>query len=287
LNETDSEKRGYINYEDFKKLFFSAAKDANVGLSKSLMTELGDISSDDDESPKEKKSLDLKQMQNLLKTSAEIVIKKDIPTASGGSDPLEVLFQEYKAIKDETTTEEEEDPTILKGMGILQLSQDLGITDEKDPSLIIMMWKLNVNQPTVWEISKEEFLGWKKHGCVDISSMKKKLAAWRAGLKQEDEFKQFYFFIFDYLREEKKILSLEESMVAWDMLEMGKRWVLWNDWTEFMKGKSAITRDTWRLFYNFTQQHSQNVSNYDADGCWPSVFDDFVDCMNDKKKAKK
>jgi hypothetical protein len=70
------------------------------------------------------------------------------------------------------------------------------------------------------------------------------------------------------------------------MLEMQNRWGLWNDWTEFMKGKQAVTRDTWRLFYTFTQQHPKDLNNYDADGCWPSVFDDFVDYIKDKQKKK-
>jgi len=76
ISGADVDKCGWLNYEEFKKLFFSAAKDANVGLSKSLMTVLSDLSDEDDEeAPKEKKSLDLKQMQNLLKSSIEINTK--------------------------------------------------------------------------------------------------------------------------------------------------------------------------------------------------------------------
>jgi len=217
----------------------------------------------------------------------QVTDPKNVPPTpiSPKDDPLEMLFIHYKEIKGENEeTEEKEEENILKGMGILQLSQDLGVTDEKDPSLIIMFWKLNVNQPNVWEISKEEFSNWKNHNCTTLDAMKNKLKEWRSGLKREDEFKQFYFFIFDYLREDKKILSLEESLLAWEMLEMQKRWELWNDWTVFMKGKSAITRDTWRLFYNFTKQHPKDLSNYDDNSCWPSVFDDFVDFMKEKKK---
>src|SRR5690349_5658394 len=70
INKADVDKSGWLNYEQFKTLFFSASKAANVGLSKSLITELGDISDDEDEAPKEKK-VDLKTMQNLLKNSME------------------------------------------------------------------------------------------------------------------------------------------------------------------------------------------------------------------------
>ena len=38
--------------------------------------------------------------------------------------------------------------------------------------------------------------------------MQKKLQEWKTGLKREDEFKNFYLFVFDYLREERKILSM-------------------------------------------------------------------------------
>jgi len=106
---------------------------------------------------------------------------------------------------------------------------------------------------------------------------KKKIKEWKDELKQPAKFKQFYFYVFDYLREDKKILPLDECLTVWGMLSMDKRWPLWGKWVKYLEGKKAISRDTWRLFANFMEQYPKDLNNYDADGCWPSMIDDFVE----------
>lgn len=44
----------------------------------------------------------------------------------------------------------------IHGAGLLEFQKDLGITDDEDPSLLIVAWKLKTE--TVWEISREEFM---------------------------------------------------------------------------------------------------------------------------------
>lgn len=54
---------------------------------------------------------------------------------------------------------------------------------------------------------KKEFVGgWALHGCHTIDSMKKKLKEWKEEIKQPNKFRQFYYYVFDYLREDKKSL---------------------------------------------------------------------------------
>jgi hypothetical protein len=52
----------------------------------------------------------------------------------------------------------------VKGQGLLQYGQDLGITDDKDPMLMVIAWKLNVNHGKVWEYTRDEWMGWAIHG---------------------------------------------------------------------------------------------------------------------------
>jgi uncharacterized protein (DUF2249 family) len=53
----------------------------------------------------------------------------------------------------------------MKGNGLLQYGQDLGITDDKDPMLLVTAWKLNVNHQKCWEFTRDEFVGgWAIHG---------------------------------------------------------------------------------------------------------------------------
>jgi len=120
---------------------------------------------------------------------------------------------------------------------------------------------------------------------------KKKCQSWRDELKNQAKFKQFYNFVFDYLKEEKKILSknakhfklnllvqpaMEEATTVWEMLGVSDKWPLYRHWAEFVKDKKSISRDTWRLFLNFIEQYPKDVSTYDADSCWPSVLDEVL-----------
>jgi len=202
-------------------------------------------------------------------------------------EELEKCFDKYKNIA-HNTTESGEILDIISGPGLLEYGQDLGITDDKDPMLMVVAWKLNANHGKCWEFIRDEFVGgWAIHGCYNIPTMRKKCAQWRDEVKTPTKFKQFYYFVFDYLKEDKKILAMEEATTVWDMLGMGERWALFPQWLEFLREKKAISRDTWRLFLNFIEQYPRDLSNYDSDGCWPSMIDEFVELIQGPTRGAK
>ena len=45
----------------------------------------------------------------------------------------------------------------------------------------------------------------------------------------------------------------------------------------------GISRDTWNMFLNFCETVGHDLSVYDEDEAWPSLFDDFVEYENDKE----
>lgn len=38
----------------------------------------------------------------------------------------------------------------------------------------------------------------------------------------------------------------------------------------------VVTRDTWDLFYDFVKQTRGNLANFEDDGAWPVMIDEFV-----------
>jgi len=201
---------------------------------------------------------------------------------------LDKLYDTYKNIGVKLSESGETDD-VIKGQGLLQYGQTLGITDEKDPGLIIVAWKLNAKDKKVWEFSRESFVaGWAMNGAYDLDGMKKKLKGWREDLVNKPaSFKQFYFFVFDYLKEDRTVLSIDEVKLVWEMLGFTEnRWPLMSKWLPFVGDKKSLTRDTWRLFLTFTQQYPKDLSNFNMDDCWPTLIDEFVDIQTKDLKKK-
>lgn len=99
----------------------------------------------------------------------------------------------------------------------------------------------------------------------------------------EESFKPFYAWCFDYLREDRRVLSAEEVKTLWNMLGMAGRWKLWGKWLEYLftkKKREYMSRDEWCVTLTFAQEHKNSIDNYDADGAWPVLIDDFVRFIN-------
>jgi hypothetical protein len=53
------------------------------------------------------------------------------------------------------------------------------------------------------------------------------------------DFRQFYNFTFDYLKEDKKILLTEEALMVWKML-FTTRWPLLDKWLAFVTVRAVV-----------------------------------------------
>ena len=83
----------------------------------------------------------------------------------------------------------------------------------------------------------------------------------------------------------QKSITTECAIQLWRMVyrqeqlpDIFERWVAF---LEAKPGIKSITKDTWNMFPEFGEIGT-NLSHYDHEQAWPSVFDDFVDYEKDR-----
>eukprot|EP00249_Psilotum_nudum_P011463 c23192_g1_i1 orf=93-1358(+) len=94
-------------------------------------------------------------------------------------------------------------------------------------------------------------------------------------------FTLFYHFIFLICRETgQKSISVTTAVEAWQLALTG-RFRLLDQWCAFVQKhqRHAISEDTWLQVLEFSRSVHEDLSNYDPEGAWPVLVDDFVDHM--------
>ena len=96
---------------------------------------------------------------NFGETSFRFAPKEHLPFHSLLTDSqrnqLENLFVKYKSEGIKLSESGEDYGDIIKAEGTLQLVKDLGATDDHDPLLFVISWKLNCKRG--WEIDRKEW----------------------------------------------------------------------------------------------------------------------------------
>ncbi|XP_022882633.1 DCN1-like protein 1 isoform X2 [Olea europaea var. sylvestris] len=166
--------------------------------------------------------------------------------------------------------------------GISYLCNDLQV-DPQDIVMLVVSWHMKA--ATMCEFSKQEFIGGLQSLGIDsLEKFRERIPFMRSELKDSQKVREIYNFSFGWAKEKgQKSLALDTAIGMWQLLFAEKQWPLVDYWCQFLQERhnKAISRDTWSQLLEFARTIDPTLSNYDPEGAWPYLIDEFVDYLNE------
>uniref|UniRef100_A0A1L8DSU2 Defective in cullin neddylation protein n=1 Tax=Nyssomyia neivai TaxID=330878 RepID=A0A1L8DSU2_9DIPT len=186
---------------------------------------------------------------------------------------LLVLYQRYKDPHEDAILSE----------GIERLCTDLRYRPD-DFAILVLAWCLDASQ--MCRFTRQEFIqGMRNLNADTVDGIRIRLEQTVEKLKEDSElFKQLYRFTFGFgLEPGHRTLSLDMAIILWRLVFTVHTPKLLDRWLYFLAQHAQIRgvpKDTWNMFLNFAE--TCDITSYNDEEAWPSLFDDFVEYENDR-----
>ncbi|GAM24581.1 hypothetical protein SAMD00019534_077560 [Acytostelium subglobosum LB1] len=214
-----------------------------------------------------------RSVTNNNATTVDTTTHKDTP--GDKTKRLEEFFEKYR----------EQGTDSIGPDGVVQLCSDLGVEPE-DIVMLVLAWHLKAK--SMGYFTKQEFVtGLSELGIDSLAKLQSHLPSLRKDLDDANNFKEIYRFAFLFSKESEnnKILELANacdmiSLVLCPKYEQATQLI--DYLTNHQKSYRGINMDQWLSIFEFVKTIAPDASNYDENGAWPVLLDEYVDWVKTK-----
>ncbi|CAG5115631.1 unnamed protein product [Candidula unifasciata] len=209
------------------------------------------------------------------KKSCSHHLKKEVPTEFSKKCCVS-WFHEYTAPNED----------VLGPEGMEKFCEDIGVEPENIVMLVIA-FKLGAKNLGFFTYD-EWMMGMTELQCDTIEKLQNRLDYLRALLNEPPIFKNIYRFAFDFAREKDQRCMDIDTAKAMLSLVLGKSWPLFSSFHQFLEQSKykVINKDQWCNILEFSRTIKPSLDNYDEDGAWPVMLDEFVEWSKEERKKK-
>ncbi|XP_014479682.1 PREDICTED: DCN1-like protein 5 isoform X2 [Dinoponera quadriceps] len=212
-----------------------------------------------------------KRLRQHTSSARRYTKNEDVSSASTFSQKrCSTWFREY-TLPDE--------PDTLGPEGMEKFCEDIGVEPE-NVVMLVLAYKMNARQMGFFTLS-EWLKGFSELQCDSISKVQQKLEYLRNQLNDPHTFKGIYRYAYDFARDkDQRSMDMETARVMLQLL-LGKHWPLFTQFAQFLDQSKykVINKDQWCNILEFSRTINHDLSNYDLDGAWPVMLDEFVEWL--------
>lgn len=169
--------------------------------------------------------------------------------------------------------------------GMEKFCEDVGV----EPENIVMLslaYKLNADRMGFFT-SEEWMKGMTELQCDTITKLQNRLDYLKAMLNDPSTFKNIYRYAFDFARDKDQRSMDMDTAKEMLTLVLGKNWSLFTYFHQFLEQAKykVINKDQWCNILEFSRAIHSDLSNYDEDGAWPVMLDEFVEWLKERRPS--
>mmetsp|Transcript_17867 Transcript_17867/g.19898 ORF Transcript_17867/g.19898 Transcript_17867/m.19898 type:complete len:380 (+) Transcript_17867:18-1157(+) len=180
---------------------------------------------------------------------------------------------------------EDDDEEWIGPDGIMRMCTDVEV-DPEDVSLLVLAFDIQATE--MGYFSEEEFVsGLTKLKLDNLAKLKQYLNNVRVNYAKSPpkNLNELYNYAFQFAKEEDKRALDIQTAVGLIQLLLVPHFNHAENICKFLSGNApyhAVNKDQWIHILDFCRTIKQNYSNYDVEGAWPVMLDDFVDWAKDR-----